>query len=147
MIPLPPDFKEFLQVLNLSEVKYLLVGGYAVAWHGYPRTTADIDIWVRVGPENAERIMNALRRFGFGGSNASTELFLRPDRVVRMGVPPFRIEILTGIAGVNFESCFDRRAQPIIDGIRVNVISREDLLINKLSAGRAKDLADVERLK
>ncbi len=146
MIPLPPDFKEFLQALNHSAVEYLLVGGYAVAYHGYPRTTADIDIWIRVTPENAQRTLRALRNFGFGGSDASEQMFLITGRVVRMGVPPLRIEVLTSISGVDFESCYARRIQATIDTISVNVISKADLLVNKRAAGRAKDIADVEQL-
>lgn len=146
MIPLPHDFKEFLQALNHSAVEYLLVGGYAVAYHGYPRTTADIDIWIRVAPNNAQRTMEALRSFGFGGSDASEQMFLIAGRVVRMGVPPLRIEILTSISGVDFDSCYGRRINATIDTISVNVISKADLLVNKRTAGRAKDIADVEQL-
>ena len=147
MIPLPPDFKEFLQALNHSAVEYLLVGGYAVAYHGYPRTTADIDIWIRVDRENALRTMAALRKFGFGGSDASEQMFLIAGRVVRMGVPPLRIELLTSISGVEFDPCYARRIPASIDGISVTVISREDLLANKRATGRAKDTADVEQLQ
>ncbi len=147
MIPLPPDFKEFLQALNHSAVEYLLVGGYAVAYHGYPRTTADIDIWIRVARENALRTMEALRKFGFGASDASEQMFLIAGRVVRMGVPPLRIELLTSISGVEFDPCYARRIKASIDGISVTVISKEDLLANKRSTGRAKDAADVEQLQ
>ena len=147
MIPLPPDFKEFLQALNHSAVEYLLVGGYAVAYHGYPRTTADIDIWIRVARENALRTMEALRKFGFGASDASEQMFLIAGRVVRMGVPPLRIELLTSISGVEFDPCYTRRIHASIDGISVTVISREDLLANKRATGRAKDTADVEQLQ
>ena len=147
MIPLPPDFKEFLQALSHSAVEYLLVGGYAVAYHGYPRTTADIDIWIRVARENALRTMEALRKFGFGAPDASEQMFLIAGRVVRMGVPPLRIELLTSISGVEFDPCYARRIQASIDGISVTVISKEDLLANKRSTGRAKDAADVEQLQ
>ena len=147
MIPLPPDFKEFLQALNNSAVEYLLVGGYAVAYHGYPRTTADIDIWIRVARENVLRTMEALRKFGFGASDASEQMFLIAGRVVRMGVPPLRIELLTSISGVEFDPCYARRIKASIDGISVTVISKEDLLANKRSTGRAKDAADVEQLQ
>ena len=146
MIPLPPDFKEFLQALNRSAVEYLLVGGYAVAYHGYPRTTADIGIWIRAAPDNARRTMEALENFGFGGSGASGQMFLIPGRVVRMGVPPLRIELLTSISGVDFEACYSQRMKATIDTVPVNVISKADLLINKRAAGRAKDLADLEQL-
>ncbi len=147
MILLPPDFKEFLQALNQSAVDYLLVGGYAVAYHGYPRTTADIDIWIKASRENAPRTMEALRNFGIGGLDASEQMFLTPDRVVRIGVPPLRIELLTGISGVEFDPCFARRIHASIDGIPVQVISREDMLANKRATGMAKDAADVEQLQ
>ena len=147
MIPLPPDFKEFLQALNHSGVEYLLVGGYAVAYHGYPRTTAGIDIWIRVAQESALRTMEALRKFGFGASDASEQMFLIAGRVVRMGVPPLRIELLTSISGVEFDPCYARRIKASIDGITVTVICKEDLLANKRATGRAKDTADVEQLQ
>ena len=116
MIPLPPDFKEFLQALNRSEVKYLLTGGYAVAYHGYPRTTADLDVWIQVDPGNARRVMAALEQFGLGRAGASPELFLKPRQVIRMGVAPLRIEILTGVSGLEFETGFARRCREMLDG-------------------------------
>src|SRR4051812_28029940 len=99
-IRLPHDFKEFLQLLNSEGVKYLLVGGYAVAYYGYARATGDMDVWVAPEPRNAAKILEVLRRFGFGEAVASPDLFLKEDQVVRMGVPPMRIELLTTISGV-----------------------------------------------
>src|SRR5437899_1864457 len=97
-IQLPPDFKEFLRLLNSNEVEYLVIGGYAVNYHGYARATADLDIWIAVTPENAETTARVVRKFGFAQAEAAT--FLQPGKVVRMGVPPVRLEILTTISGV-----------------------------------------------
>jgi hypothetical protein len=94
-LPLPPDFKEFLALLNSEKIEYMLVGGYAVSYHGYPRPTGDLDIWVAVHADNAKRLLAALNMFGFGEAGATEALFLTPGRVVRMGVPPVRIEVLS----------------------------------------------------
>lgn len=118
-IKLPLDFKEFLSLLNAEDVQYLLIGGYAVGYHGYPRVTNDIDIWVAVRPENADRIVDVLRQFGFDTAELSTELFLQKDKIIRMGLPPMRIEITTGISGVNFDECYAERTVDTIDGIPV----------------------------
>lgn len=146
MIPLPKDFKEFLQLLDLEKVEYLLVGGYAVIYYGYPRTTGDLDIWIAVKPDNASRVTAALSRFGFEKSGLSPDLFLKPDQIIRMGLPPFRIEVLTGVSGLNFDECFSQRKNTVIDGVPVSVISLADLKTNKKAAGRHKDLNDLENL-
>lgn len=99
-IHLPPDFKEFLKLLNSHRVEYLLIGGYAVSYHGYPRATLDMDIWIAVNPENAKKIKVVLEQFGFSGTQLSEDLFLKEEKVIRMGNPPLRIEILTTISGV-----------------------------------------------
>src|SRR5689334_4362487 len=104
MIQLPSDFKEFLKLLNSHEVRYLLIGGYAVNYHGYPRATGDIDVWVDREPSNAARVTAALHDFGF--RQASPELFIEPGNVVRMGVSPLRIEVLTRPSGVEFADCY-----------------------------------------
>lgn len=106
-IPLPPDFSEFLRLLNANEVRYLLVGGYAVGYHGYVRATADMDILVARDEENAQRLVDILQEFGFGVEDLSPELFLEEERVIRMGVPPVRIEILISISGVEFDECYE----------------------------------------
>jgi hypothetical protein len=143
---LPPDFKEFLQLLSLKQVDYLLIGGYAVGYHGYPRATADMDIWISVNPHNAERVVAVLQEFGLAVPELSAELFLEENRVVRMGVPPFRIEIITTISGVNFEECFAQRVIDTIDGVEVNLISLPHLKANKKASGRFRDLNDLENL-
>lgn len=145
-IRLPPDFKEFLRLLHSHEVEYLLVGGFSVGYYGYPRATGDIDIWIAVDSVNAERITAALIEFGFETESLSPGLFLKDDQIVRMGVPPLRIDILTRISGVEFEDCFPRRNTAEIDGVLVNVISLADLRKNKQSSGRHKDLNDLENL-
>lgn len=145
-IQLPPDFKEFLKLLNENQVEYLLIGGYAVSYHGYPRATGDMDIWVAMRSENAQKIVAALREFGFNLPQLTPQLFLRPNNIVRMGVVPFRIEILTSIDGVDFEKCFRERVPDVVDGVEVNIISLENLVLNKSSTGRAKDQNDLHNL-
>lgn len=145
-IHLPPDFKEFLQLLNEHEVRYLLIGGYAVGYHGYPRATIDMDIWVEIHIENANKIVRVLKEFGFGTSDLKPELFLAEDQIVRMGNPPFRLELLTTISGVEFETCYQNRIIHEFDDIQVNLISLNDLRKNKLASGRHKDLNDLENL-
>lgn len=144
-IQLPPDFKEFLRLLTSNAVEYLVIGGYAVNYYGYARATADLDIWIGVAPGNAEAVADAVRKFGFSDAKAST--FLQPGKIIRMGVPPIRLEILTSISGVEFAECYPRRQQVEIDGVAVNLIQIEDLKRNKRASGRLKDLADIERLQ
>jgi hypothetical protein len=146
MIRLPPDFKEFLQLLNEHDVRYLLIGGYAVGYHGYPRATVDMDIWVALQPDNARRVVSALQAFGFGLPELTEDLFLLPDKIIRMGVPPLRLEILTSISGVEFEECFNNRVVDMIDGVEVNLIGLDHLKQNKQASGRYKDLSDLDNL-
>ncbi len=146
MAILPHDFKDFLRLLNEKGVEYLLVGGYAVGYHGYPRATADMDVWIARNPENAQRITEALRDFGFDLSDLKPALFLDENRIVRLGLPPLRIEVITSASGVIFEECYPKRVRVELDGIDVNVIGREQLLANKRAAGRHKDLDDIEHL-
>ncbi|NIP26785.1 MAG: hypothetical protein GWO38_23920 [Phycisphaerae bacterium] len=143
---LPPDFKEFLQLLNSHQVEYLVIGGYAVGYYGYPRATADMDVWIAIHAQNAERLVAALKEFGFDVPELSTNLFLQENQVIRMGVPPVRIEILTTISGVTFETCYAERTVDIIEGVEINFISLPDLKINKKASGRYKDLSDLENL-
>ena len=144
---LQADFKEFLKLLNSKRVEYLLIGGYAVGYYGYPRATADIDIWIAVNPTNANRVAGVVREF-FGSEveGATPELFLQENKIARMGVPPFRIEILTTISGVGFDECYAERVTGKIDGVDVNVISLKHLKANKKASGRLKDLNDLEHL-
>jgi predicted nucleotidyltransferase len=145
-IRLPNDFKDFLKLLNGNRVEYLLIGGYAVGYHGYPRATGDMDIWVAINPENADRIAVALKEFGFAVPQLSAELFLRQNQIVRLGVPPVRIELMTTISGVEFQECYLARVVAELDGVKVNLIDLKHLKINKKACGRYKDLNDLENL-
>ncbi|HEY0174284.1 MAG TPA: hypothetical protein VGB98_24925 [Pyrinomonadaceae bacterium] len=144
MTLLPPDFREFLRLLNSHGVRYLLVGGYAVGYYGYPRATADIDIWVETGAENVAKLVSALAGFGFAG--VEPELFAKDERVIRMGVPPLRIELLTGVSGVKFDDCYPARTVATLDEVEVSLIGLKDLKANKAASGRYKDLNDLEHL-
>lgn len=146
-VELPPDFKEFLQLLKNREVKYLLIGGYAVGYHGYPRATGDMGVWVAIQPNNAERLVTALREFGFDYPELSVELFLKEKSIVRMGVAPICIEVVTSISGVSFDECYAARVVDELDGVEVSIINLEDLKINKKASGRHKDLNDLEHLR
>jgi hypothetical protein len=143
---LPPDFSEFLALLNSENVEYLVVGGYAVGHHGYPRPTGDLDLWLSVSRESADKVVAVLRRFEFPVDAATAEMLSLPNRVFRMGVPPVRIELLTGVTGLRFAECYPRRVQATWSGVQVPLIARDDLIKNKRAAGRHKDLNDVERL-
>ena len=145
-IHLPRDFKEFLRLLNAHHAEYLLIGGYAVNYHGYPRATADMDIWIAAHPGNADRVVAALREFGFDLPDLSPELFLRPWQIIRLGVPPVRIEISTTISGVDFAECYAARVEDTLDGVPVSLISLPHLKRNKRAYGRHQDLADLEHL-
>ena len=145
-IHLPPDFKEFLKLLNANDVAYLLVGSYAVGYHGYPRATVDMDVWVAMNPINALKIVAVLKEFGFDVPGLSPDLFLTEGQLIRMGVPPIRLEILTSISGVAFEECYAERVVDELDGVRANLISLKHLKQNKMASGRNKDLNDLENL-
>lgn len=143
---LPKDFREFLSLLRSKDVRYLLIGGYAVGYHGFPRATGDLDIWIAVDPENAQRMVETVREFGFDTPDLSPALFLQDDSMVRMGNVPMRIEILTRISGVDFKDCYRDRIVDEIDGVEVSLISLRDLLTNKRASGRHKDLMDIDEL-
>jgi hypothetical protein len=143
---LTDDFREFLRLLNANRVDYLLVGGYAVGLHGYPRATVDLDVWVRATADNAECIVQALREFGFNLPALEPKLFVDPRTLVRFGTPPFRIEIMTSIDGVDYDTCRRRPSVFDLEGLTVPVISLDDLKTNKRAAGRNKDLADLDNL-
>lgn len=147
MIEFPKDFREFLQLLNSKKIKYLVVGGYAVGFHGYPRATGDLDIWIDINRPNALKIVEALKDFGFDLPELKTDLFLQTEKVIRMGVPPMRLEIITSIDGVLFKPCYKNRVIADLGEIKVNFISKDDLLINKRASGRPQDLVDFEKLQ
>ncbi len=124
----------------------MLIGGYAVSYHGYPRATNDLDVWIAIHPENAAKVVEVLREFGFDTPQLSATLFLQESSIVRMGIPPMRIEITTTISWVNFTECYAERVVDTIDGLEVNILSLPQLKINKKVSGRFKDLDDLEHL-
>ena len=140
------DFKEFFQLLNEHKVRYLVVGGYAVAFHGYPRYTKDVDIWVDSSEENARKLVQALDDFGFGSLGLQIEDFLEADTVIQLGYPPNRIDLLIGIPGVVFEECYAQKVDVNIEGVTLHFINLEHLIQSKRASGRHQDLADIEHL-
>lgn len=141
------DFKEFIQSLNDNQVRYLVVGGYAVALHGCPRYTKDLDIWIELAPVNASRILRALAQFGFGSLGLEERDFLEADTIIQLGYPPHRIDLLTTLSGVDFDQCFSARVVVEMDDIPINFIDLENLIKNKRATGRAQDIADIENLE
>jgi len=141
------DFKEFIQSLNDNQVHYLVVGGYAVALHGYPRYTKDIDIWIELAPDNARKMVRAIEQFGFESLGLEDGDFLVADQIIQLGYPPNRIDILCSLPGVEFAACYDKRMQIEIEGVWVNFIDLENLRKNKQASGRLQDLADLENLE
>jgi predicted nucleotidyltransferase len=140
------DFKEFAGLLNANGVEYLVVGGYALAAHGHPRYTGDIDFWVSPAPSNIERLLKALHEFGFGSLGLVAADFT-PDTVIQLGHPPRRIDLLTRIDGVEFPSCWERRETFDSDGLQLHLIALDDFKANKRAAGRLKDQADLQALE
>jgi hypothetical protein len=134
-LTLPPDFKEFLKLLKEHDVRYLLIGGYAVGYHGYVRATKDMDICVAVRPDNAEKLVAMLKDFGFNDPKLTPELFLQKPKIIRMGFPPMRLEISTSISGVEFDECYKSRIIDEFDGVEVNVIDLEYLKKKRKQAG------------
>jgi hypothetical protein len=143
---LSKDFKEFVALLNKHDVQYLVVGGYAVAIHGYPRYTKDLEVWIALSPENADKILKALDDFGFGELNLTAEDFSEPDQIIQLGFPPNRIDIMTSLSGVDFNNCYETRLEVNLDGIAMVIIDRVNLKKNKLATGRPQDLADAENI-
>ena len=144
---LNPDFRDMLSCLKEEEVEFIIVGAYALAAHGFPRATGDIDIWVRNSPANASRIMRALAKFGAPLSDISEQDFTAPETVVQIGVQPCRIDLTTGIDGIEFGDAWENKVAVVADGIEIYVPSKADLLKNKLAAGRDKDQGDIAWLR
>ena len=140
------DFKEFAELLLSNQVNYLIVGGYALAAYGHPRYTGDLDFWVGTDSVNATKVLKALGEFGFGSLGIGLDDLTMPNRVIQMGFPPRRIDLLTSIDGVEFAPCFERRMSALVDGLTLQFISLDDFKINKRSTGRHKDLADLDAL-
>ena len=141
---IPRDFKEFLRSLAAHNARFLLIGGYAVNAYGYVRNTVDMDVWIASDADNQQRVLQAVRHFGFPA--APDDLLREDDAMVRMGLPPLRIEVLKKISGVEFEDCWPRRVTIEDDDLPIPTISLEDLKRNKLASGRKKDLLDLDEL-
>lgn len=144
---LEKDFKEFIELLNEHKVKYLVIGGYAVNFHGYPRYTKDIDFWLWMNEKNIHNLIKAIKSFGFGSLELKTEDFMSPENIIQLGYEPYRIDLLVDIEGVDFEKSYRRRVKTNLDGIEVNFLSIEDLITAKKETGRLQDLADAEQLE
>ena len=140
------DFREFIESLNANSVRYLVVGGYAVALHGYPRYTKDLDVWIEPTVQNAQNVLSALTAFGFGSLEISTGDFLEENTIIQLGYQPNRIDLMTTLTGLTFEACYPKRVQVEIQGVLINFIDIKNLKINKKATGRPQDLADFENL-
>ena len=147
MRPLSKDLQEFIRLLNKQRVEYLVVGAWAVAFHGRPRYTGDVDIFLRPDSTNAERMMQVIEAFGFGATGIVREDFLKENYVIQLGVEPNRIDLLTGISGVTFGEAWEQRVEGPLGGLDVHFISRDLLIRNKQAAHRDKDLGDVRLLE
>lgn len=147
MRPLSKDLQEFIRLLNKAGAEFLVIGAWAGAFHGYPRYTGDLDLFVRVSPENAQRLMATLTQFGFGNIGISADDFLKADHIIQLGREPNRIDLVTGISGVTFEEAWKSRKQGSFQSEPVSVISRDLLIRNKEASGRPKDLLDADELK
>jgi hypothetical protein len=140
------DFIEFVESLNANSVRYLIVGGYAVALHGYPRYTKDLDVWIEPTAENAQNVLNALIAFGFGSLDINIGDLLEENTIIQLGYPPNRIDLITTLSGLAFEDCYRQRVQVEIQDLHIDFIDSENLKINKKATGRPQDLADLENL-
>jgi hypothetical protein len=141
------DFKEFIQLLNDNQVKYLVIGGYAVAVHGHPRYTKDIDIWIEISEENAQKLVTALTQFGFESLGLTSEDFQTPHQIIQLGYPPNRIDLITNPDGIDFQTCYDSKIEVTLNDVPVKFINLDNLKKNKLASGRLQDLADLEKLQ
>lgn len=146
MLDLHQDFREFVELLNIHEVEYLVVGGYAVAYYGHPRFTGDIDFWIAISAENAKKVIQVLHDFGFAASGLQQPDLMQENIVIQLGYEPVRIDILTSVTGLSFDDCFSRSIKADLEGLLVNFVHLNDLKINKASTGRVKDLGDLEYL-
>jgi hypothetical protein len=144
---LPPDWSEFVRLLCVHRVRFLIVGAHALAAHGRPRATQDIDFWVEPTRANATRLCRALEEFGFPGLSSAVTEFSTPERMATLGRPPLRIDIMTSIDGVSFESAWPGRLLAHVDGFEIGFLGRHELILNKRAAGRAKDMADIALLE
>lgn len=141
------DFREFIELLNVHKVKYLVIGGYAVNFHGYPRYTKDIDFWIWMEKENVHKLLTVIKEFGFGSLKLNEEDFLVEDNIIQLGHEPYRIDILVALEKLEFEETYKFRKTIEKDGIEVNFIGIKELIQSKKAAGRLQDLADAEQLE
>jgi len=141
-----PDFLELFELFNAHSVEYLVVGGYALAFHGAPRNTGDIDVWVKPDKINAGRILEALNAFGFGSLNLSADDFIHPDKIIQLGYSPVRIDLITSISGVSWDEAVKHKVKGPYGKVSVNFIGLKEFIKNKKASGRLQDLADLERL-
>jgi hypothetical protein len=144
-LELPEDFKELFKSLNANNVRYLMIGGYAVGVYGYPRTTNDLDIFVSDDGENIGNLIKALQDFGFGGFDLSN-IFDEKRSLVEIGVEPLKVQLMNFADGIEFDEAFEARKIVAVEDIFINTVSKSDLIKNKLKSGRYKDLADIEQL-
>ncbi|MBI5815113.1 MAG: nucleotidyltransferase [Nitrospinae bacterium] len=140
------DFKELLKSFNAHNVEYMIVGGYALAFHGAPRFTGDLDIFIKPSFDNARRIVAALAEFGFGSMGLAEDDFAKEDSVVQLGVPPVRVDIISSITGVTWPDAFAGKVEGSYGDIPINFIGREQFIANKRAIGRKRDMADIEAL-
>lgn len=140
------DFKELLVLLNAHSVEYIVVGAFALAFHGAPRYTGDLDVFVHPTPDNAQRILEALKEFGFGDVGLTRNDFSSPDKVVQLGYAPTRIDIITSLTGVSWEEVDEHKIPGNYDGVPIFLIGKNEFIANKRAIGRSKDIADVEAL-
>jgi predicted nucleotidyltransferase len=142
----PTSFRPFIELLNSKGVEYVIVGGFALAFHGRPRYTGDIDFLIRSTAENAGKLAAVLAEFGFASLGLTVDDLVRPDSIVQLGYPPNRIDLLTSLSGVDAESVWEARVEGELDGLPIHFIGREELIRNKRASGRAQDRADLEAL-
>ncbi len=141
------SFREFIESLNYNQVRYLVIGGYAVALYGHPRYTKDMDVWIEMSAENAIKVIKALEQFGLGSLGLQVSDFMEPEQVIQLGYPPVRIDLITTPSGVEFETCYVSKVEVEMEGVVVNFIDLENLKKNKRATGRLQDLADLENLE
>jgi hypothetical protein len=147
MATLNKDFKEFIELLNENRVNYLVIGGYAVNLHGYPRYTKDIDFWIEPTEKNIQKLLIAIEVFGFGSLDLKEEDFMNTNNIIQLGLAPRRIDILTAVEGLDFKACFNQKNQILLDEININFLEIRDLIAAKRTSARPQDLADAEKLE
>lgn len=140
-------FKEFIESLNNNEVKYLIIGGYAVNFHGFPRYTKDIDFWIWMKKDNIKKALNALNEFGFGSLGLTIDDLNDPKTIIQLGYEPYRVDLLLSVDGLDFDGCYKRKQSQINDGVEIHFLSIEDLVKAKKIAGRNKDIMDAGELE